>query len=262
MARPLSGLRVLDLSIALSGPYCSLILGDLGAEVLKIEPPGGELFRTMGPHYRGEWSVYFVGIHRNKRGIVLNLKTEAGRRAFHDLVRISDVVLDNFRAGVLEKLRSACPSGIWPRDSLRPLASWRPWRSGLGQRVDASMFDSQISLLSYVVAWYTATGEVPRPLGTGHLGIEPYGAYRSTDGHLVLTTAGEKFWQRLCEVLGVPELAFDPRYGTVQWRHANRKQLTWVLEEILATRTAAEWMRLMEEAGIPAAPMNSVDRAL
>ncbi|MHB8992050.1 MAG: CoA transferase, partial [Chloroflexota bacterium] len=104
MAKALTGLRVLDLTGALSGPYCTLILADLGAEVIKIEPPDGDIFRNIGPHYQGEWSGYFVAVNRNKRGVVLNLKTDAGREAFHDLVRVSDVVLDNFRPGVLERL--------------------------------------------------------------------------------------------------------------------------------------------------------------
>ncbi len=109
MAKALTGLRVLDLSGALSGPFCSVILGDLGAEIIKIEPPEGDIFRNIGPYYQGEWSGYFVAVNRNKRGIVLNLKTEAGLESFYDLVRVSDVVLDNFRGGVVERLRIDYP---------------------------------------------------------------------------------------------------------------------------------------------------------
>ena len=322
MAKGLSGLRVLDLSAALTGPFCSMIMADLGADVIKIEPPEGEIFRNMAPYYRGEWSAYFVAIHRNKRGVVLDLKTEPGLEAFYDLVKLSDVVLDNFRPGVLERLRidHATLSSINPRivtcsitgygstGSFRhktafdlaiqaasgvlsvtgdeegnfvkvgvPIADLAAGQfavigiltalaershSGQGQHVDISMFDCQLSLLSYLISWYTASGDVPRPLGTGHLGLEPYGAYRTKDGFLVWTIGTEKFWVELCQALGVPELASDPRFDSVKNRHANRQEMRRILEDILATRTTDEWMVIMEEAGIPAAPVNTLDRAL
>lgn len=322
MTAGLSGLRVLDLSAALSGPYCSLILGDLGADVIKIEPPEGEIFRHMGPYYRGEWSAYFVGLHRNKRGIVLDLKKKLGREAFLDLVKVSDVVLNNFRPGVLDHLQ--IPYGamkdVNPRIIVASITGYGSTGScqhrsafdlavvaasgvlsvtgseegelakpgvpvadlsagmfaaigiltalnernttGLGQHVDISMFDTQVSMLSYLVSWYTAVGDVPKPLGTSHLGMEPYGAFKTGDGFLVWTIGTESFWRQLCKVLEVPELAFDPRFDVVANRHANRKELRQILEDILSTRTTAEWVTLMEGAGIPAAPVNSLDKAL
>ncbi len=322
MARGLTGLRVLDLSQALSGPYCTTILADQGAEVIKIEPPQGEIFRHMGPYYRGEWSSYFVGLHRNKKGVVLDLKKRSACELFLDLVKVSDVVLNNFRPGVLERLRipyslmkdvnpriivasitgygstgscqhrtafdlavvaasgvlsvtgteegELCKPGVPVADLaagmfaaigiLTALAERNV--SGRGQHVDVSMFDTQISMLSYLVSWYTASGEVPKPIGTGHLGLEPYGAFKTKDGLLVWTIGTESFWQQLCEVLGIPEKASDPRFVTAKERHANRSEMKRILEEILATRTTAEWSELMEKAGIPAAPVNSLDQAL
>lgn len=322
MSKGLTGLRVLDLSAALTGPYCSMILADQGADVIKIEPPTGEIFRNMGPYYRGEWSAYFVGLHRNKRGVVLDLKTEGGLQAFYDLVKVSDVVLDNFRPGVRQRLQidhdalsglnpkiiTCSITGFGSEGSMKhrtafdlaiqaasgvlsvtgteegefvkagvPVADLGAGMfavigiltalnerscSGVGQHVDISMFDVQISLLSYLVSWYTASGEVPRPLGTSHLGLVPYGAYKTKDGHLVWTIGTERFWQQLCEVLGVPELATDPRFDVVAKRYANRQELKKILEDILSQRTTAEWMVLMEEAGIPSAPVNRVDKAL
>jgi CoA:oxalate CoA-transferase len=322
MTGGLSGLRVLDLTAALSGPYCSLILGDLGADVIKIEPPEGEAFRHMGPYFRGEWSSYFVGLHRNKRGMVLDLKKKLGRQVFLDLVRVSDVVLNNFRPSVLDRLEISYSvlKGINPRVIVASITGYgstgsaqhrsafdlavvaasgvlsvtgteggelaRPGvpvadlsagmfaaigiltalaernSTGLGQHVDVSMFDTQISMLSYLVSWYTGTGEVPKPLGTGHLGMEPYGAFKTKDGSLVWAIGTENFWRPLCTVLGVPELATDPRFDVVRNRHANRVEMKRILEEILSTRTTAEWIAVMEDAGIPAAPVNTLDKAL
>jgi len=320
MAKALTGIRVLDLTGALSGPYCTLILGDLGAEVIKIEPPEGDIFRNIGPYYQGEWSGYFVAVNRNKRGIVLNLKTEDGREAFYDLVRVSDVVLDNYRPGVLERLRIDYPtlSAINPRiitcsitgfgstGSYKHRAAFdlcvqaaggilsitgqedgelakvgtpigdlaagqfaaigilaaiaERGRSGRGQQVDVSMFDCQVSLLAYWVPWFYLSGVVPKPLGTGHLGITPHGAYRTKDGQIAMVIGSEKFWVQLCQVLGVPEMATDPRFENAKRRRENRHELKRIMEEILSTATTAEWMAKMEEAGIPAAPVNTLDK--
>ena len=322
MSKGLTGLRVLDLSAALTGPYCSMILADQGADVIKIEPPGGEIFRNLGPYYRGDWSAYFVGLHRNKRGVVLDLKTDGGLQAFYDLVKLSDVVLDNFRPGVVQRLRidhdtlsglnpkiiTCSITGYGSEGSMKhrtafdlaiqaasgvlsvtgteegefvktgvPVADLGAGmfaaigiltalnersRSGIGQHVDISMFDVQISMLSYLVTWYTASGEVPRPLGTSHLGLVPYGAYKTKDGYLVWTIGTEDFWRELCRVLGMPELATDPRFNLVAKRQENRAELKKILEDVLSQRTTAEWMVLMEEAGIPAAPVNRLDKAL
>ena len=315
-------MRVLDLSQALSGPYCSTILADQGAEVIKIEPPQGEIFRHMGPYYRGEWSCYFVGLHRSKKGMVLDLKKQSGREVFLDLVKVSDVVLNNFRPGVLDRLgipyrvmedanpriivasitgygstgscshRSAfdlavvaasgvlsvtgteagelCKPGVPVADLAAGMhatigiltALLERNLSGRGQHIDISMFDTQISMLSYLVSWYTATGEVPKPIGTGHQGLEPYGAFKTKDGLLVWTIGTDSFWQQLCQVLGIPEMGTDPRFVTARERHANRVEMKRMLEEILATKTTAEWAEIMEKAGIPAAPVNTLDKAL
>jgi len=321
MAKALAGLRVLDLTGALSGPYCTVILGDLGAEIIKIEPPEGDIFRNIGPYYQGEWSGYFVAVNRNKRGICLNLKTEEGLQAFYDLVRVSDVVLDNFRPGVVDRLKVdyatlsqinpriiGCSITGWGSDTTHkhraafdlcvqaagglmsvtggengevakvgtPIGDLAAGQfaaigilaalaergvSGKGQHVDISMFDCQISLLGYWVPWFFLSGTVPGPLGTGHLGISPHGAYPTMDGKIAMVIGSERFWVELCGVLGKPELATDRDFNTAKKRRDNRAELTEIIVEILATRTTDEWMAKMEAAGIPAAPVNTLDRA-
>lgn len=322
MARPLSGIRVLDLTAALSGPYAAMYLGDLGAEVIKIEPPEGEIFRNMGPYHVGEWSVYYVGVNRNKMSVALNLKSPDGLEALYGLVKVADVVLDNFRPGVVQRLKidHQTLSALNPRIitcSITGYGSQSSYRdrtafdlcvqaasgmisvtgtedgqqvkvgtpigdltagqnavigilaalqerhvSGTGQHVDISMFDSQLSLLCYWMAWYSASGVLPRPLGTAHLGIEPHGAYRTKDGQIAMVIGTEKFWRDLCEVLGVPDMATEPRFCTVKARQTNRVELRRIMEEIMGARTNAEWMELMVEAGIPAAPVNDLAQAL
>ena len=322
MARTLSGIRVLDLTAALSGPYAAMMLGDLGAEVIKIEPLEGEFFRILGPYFKGEWSAYFVGCNRNKLGVALNLKAKAGLEAFYDLVRNSDVVLDNFRPGVVKRLKidHETLSAINPRVitcSITGYGSEGSYKdrtafdlcvqaasgmisitgtedgevvkvgapigdltagqnavigilgamvergnSGKGQHVDISMFDSQISLLCYQVSWYTTSGVVPRPIGTGHLGFEPHGSYKAKDGSLVLMIGTEKFWVDLCKVLGLEDLLTDPRFNPIKARNANRHELRVILEEVLSARTVEEWMQILVAAGIPSAPVNTLDKAL
>ncbi len=321
MRKALTGTRVLDLTGALSGPYCGTLLADLGAEVIKVEPPEGEIFRNIGPYYQGEWSGYFVAVNRNKRGISLNLKSDQGREVFYDLVRTSDVVLDNFRPGVVGRLQIdhdtltkinpkvvTCSitgygsTGVYKNKAAFDLcvqaaaglmsvtgqedgsvakvgtpigdlaagmfgalgilaALNERATSGEGQHVDISMFDCQISLLAYWVPWFFLSGEVPKPLGTGHLGISPHGAYRTKDGKIAMVIGSEKFWRQLCEVLGVPHLAADPRFDTTKKRREKRDELKVIIEEIMSGHTTEEWMVRIEEVGIPAAPVNTIDKA-
>lgn len=321
MSKALTGIRVLDLTGALSGPYCGILLADLGADVIKIEPPEGEIFRNIGPYYQGEWSGYFVAVNRNKRGIAIDLKSETGRQVFYDLVRVCDVVLDNFRPGVLERLHinhdtlsninpkiiTCSITGYGSTGSFKHKAAFdlcvqaagglmsvtgqedgslakvgtpigdlaagqfgtigilaalvERSVSGQGQHIDISMFDCQISLLSYWVPWYFLSGEVPKPLGTGHLGISPHGAYRTKDGQIAMVIGSEKFWRQLCEILAITHLVDDPRFDTTKKRRDNRHELKLIIEEVLSTRTTVEWMAEIEEIGIPAAPVNTLDKA-
>jgi crotonobetainyl-CoA:carnitine CoA-transferase CaiB-like acyl-CoA transferase len=318
------GVRVLDLSRMLAGPYGSLLLADMGAEVIKIEEPdGGDPIRAMGPPFLpdGE-SAYFLAVNRNKKSVALDLTKEAGREVFYDLVRRSDVVLENFRPGIMErlgcaaaKLRSLNPRVIvcsisaygqegpyrdWPAFDLalqamggalsltgepggRPArmglpigdlagglfgafavagALLRRERTGEGAHIDLALLDCQVSLLTYIAQYFWTDGRVPGPLGSAHASVVPYGALASRDGHLIVAVFAEKFWSGFCRAVGRPEWEHDPRFATNPDRVAHRDALMPLVEAEFATRPTAEWLRRLQAEGVPAAPIQSVDRVL
>ena len=321
MTHPLSGVRILELGQIIAGTYGCQVLSDLGAEVIKIEAPEGDLGRipSVAP-YKGV-SALFLTFNRNKKSVVINLKTEAGRALFHDLVKVSDVVLDNFRAGVLQRLNAdyATLSAINPRiiqcsvtgfgtdgaykdypaldlviqaisgylsitgEPGRPparlgipladlsggifsceailAALYQRERTGQGCRVETSMFDGMLNLLSYMGTHYLTAGEVPKPQGSAHEFSVPWQAFEAKDGYLVIATRQEGFWKKLCGVLGEPGLADDPRFATNPRRLENRLLLVPRIEAILKARTAAEWLEKLRAAEVPAAPVNNLDGA-
>jgi crotonobetainyl-CoA:carnitine CoA-transferase CaiB-like acyl-CoA transferase len=318
---PLQGVRILELGQIIAGTYGAQVLSDLGAEVIKIESPEGDLGRipSVAP-YKGI-STLFLTFNRNKKSVVINLKTEAGQRIFYDLVKVSDVVIDNFRAGVLERLKVdyATLSTINPRiiqcsvtgfgadgaykdypaldlviqaisgylsitgEPGRPparvgiplgdlcggifsckgilAALYQRERTGRGCRIETSMFDGMLNLLSYMGTHYLNTGEVPTPQGSAHEFTVPWQAFQAKDGYVVIATRQENFWRKLCAVLGEPRLADDPRFATNPKRLENRAALIPVIERIVRTRTVADWLERLRAAEVPAAPVNNLDGA-
>jgi crotonobetainyl-CoA:carnitine CoA-transferase CaiB-like acyl-CoA transferase len=318
------GVRVLDLSRMLAGPYGSMLLGDQGAEVIKIEEPdGGDPMRVMGPPFLpdGE-SAYFLAVNRNKKSLALDLTTDAGRRVFHDLVAHADVVWENFRPGVMARLGCDYPvlaalnPGLvmcsisaygqdgpyrdWPafdlalqamggamsltgekgRDPVRmglPIgdlaggmfgafavagALFRRARTGRGAHVDLSLLDCQVSLLSYLAQYFWADGTVPGPLGSAHASVVPYQALATQDGHLIVAIFAEKFWTGFCRAIERSEWANDPRFHTNRERVAHRDTLMPLVEERFTERTTEDWLARLRAEGVPAAPIQSVDRVL
>ncbi len=319
---PLAGVTVIDLTRVLAGPYCTLVLADLGARVIKVETPGGgDDSRTFGPFIEGK-SAYFMSINRGKESIVLDLKDEAGRAAFEDLLAGADVLVENFRAGTMERLGygwealharfprliyAACsgfghtgpyagrpaydvvvqamggimsltgqPGGPPARvgssvgDIVAGLftaigvngALYRRTMTGEGMKLDVSMLDCQVAILENALARYFASGEVPGPLGTRHPSITPFQAYASADGHVVISAGNNALFATLCAALERPELARDPRFADNAARNANIDALEAVFEAILTTQPTAHWLALLEEAGVPCAPINRVDDVL
>ena len=322
--RLFEGVRVLDLSRMLAGPYGSMLLADLGAEVIKVEElDGGDPMRAMGPPFLpdGE-SAYFLAVNRNKQSIALDLTTPAGRDVFRDLVAESDVVWENFRPGVMQRLGLdyATLTTVNPRlvmcsisaygqdgpyrdypafdlalqamgggmsitgeDGGPPVrmglpmgdlsggmfgafavagALFRRERTGQGAHVDLSLLDCQVSLLTYMAQYFWTDGRVPRPMGSAHASVVPYGALATRDGHLIVAVFAEKFWAGFCQAAGHPEWERDPRFASNRDRVANRATLMALVEAAFHERSTDQWLARLHAAGVPAAPILAVDRVL
>lgn len=319
MKSPLDGIRILDLSILLAGPCGTMILGDLGAEVIKIErPPKGDTARDMPPHFIGGESAYYLSMNRNKKSITLDLKQPEGREVFHELVKQADVVWDNFRPGVLErlgcdyaKLRKinpriiSCsitgfgqtgpykdrpafdlvvqamggvmsytgPEGGKPVRMGAPLgdlgggifavigvlaALQERERSGVGQMVDVAMLDVQIWLQIYRALYYWLSGEVPGPIGAGHISAVPIDLFQTADHDIVIDANTQEVFARLCGAMSHPEWITDARYKDRLARWHNKKELLAAMQEILLTRTRDQWMEVFVAHSVPCGPVNSV----
>jgi crotonobetainyl-CoA:carnitine CoA-transferase CaiB-like acyl-CoA transferase len=321
MSHPLEGVRILELGQIIAGTYGGQVLSDLGAEVIKIEAPEGDLGRnpSVAP-YRGH-SGLFLTFNRNKQSVVINLKSEAGRKVFYDLVKVADVVVDNFRPGVLERLQIDYPilSRINPRliqcsitgfgtegayrdypaldiiiqaisghmaitgEPGRPparvgiplgdlsggifackgilAALYARERSGEGRRIELSMFDAMLHLLSYMGTMWLTNGELPQPPGSAHDYTVPWQAFPVKDGYLVVATRENAFWRRLCDVLEEPGLAEDPRFADNADRVKNKAVLLPRLEAVFRTRGVADWLERLRAAGVPCSPVNHFDKA-
>jgi CoA:oxalate CoA-transferase len=319
---PLRGILVVDLTRVLAGPFCTMVLADLGARVIKVETPGrGDDARRIGPFVGGR-SAYFMSLNRGKESIALDLRDAADRRVFERLLDRADVLAENFRPGTLERLGYAWDDLHRSRPRLilastsgfgqtgpyagRPAydivaqamggimsltghpggpptrvgssigditaglftavgilaALHRRESGGGGTRVDVAMLDAQVATLENAVARYVATGEVPGPLGSRHPSIAPFEALATGQGHLVVAAGNDALFARLCQALGCPDLAGDPRFATNEDRTRNVDQLTPRLEAALAARSAAEWLAILEAAGVPCGPVNDVARLL
>jgi crotonobetainyl-CoA:carnitine CoA-transferase CaiB-like acyl-CoA transferase len=317
----LSGVRVVDLAHMLAGGYGSMLLGDLGAEMIKIEPLEiGDRTRLLGPPFVEGESGYFLGINRNKKSVALDLRTEDGRQVLYDLVRVSDVVFDNFRPGVMEEMgcgyealkeinpriiycalsgfgetgpyrdrpafdlavqalsgamsitgepgrppvRMGVPMGDLGGSLFCALAIsaalYAREKTGLGRKIEIALMDCLVSLLTYVGQYYLLDGKVPGPMASAHVSVVPYQAFPTKDIYIVVAVFVEKFWQALCQVLGLEELVDDPRFADNDKRRDYREELIPILENIFRTRPGEEWLQLLTEAGIPSGPINTLDR--
>lgn len=322
MTGPLHGLRVADFSRILAGPYATMLLADMGAEVVKVEGPRGDDTRTWMPPVRSvdgtDESTYYLGINRGKRSIVLDLRDEHDAGLGRELARRADVLIENFKPGGLDKfglgyesVRAQNPGLVYTsitgfgagagRDvpgydlmvqamsglmSLTGDPDGPPYRAGIsvfdvmagnhavigilaalrhrdatgeGQRVEVNLLSSALTGLVNHSSAFAAGGVVPYRMGNAHPSVFPYEPLPTKDNDLIVAAANDSQFRKLCEVLGVPEVADDPRFARNADRTANREALRPILTERLVTRGAVEWFDLLVEAGVPSGPINTID---
>ncbi len=317
----LHGVRVIDLTRVLAGPYCTMLLGDLGADVIKVEIPGrGDDTRQWGPPFTdsGE-SAYFLSANRNKRSLTLNLKSERGLEILKQLIAGADLLIENFKAGTLEgwgldqaTLDTLQPSLIYctitgygysgpyrerpgydfivqamggfmsvtgPADgepyragvAIADLASgifannailaalFARERTGAGQRIDISLLDCQVALMSYVASNYLVSGELPKRYGNGHPNIVPYQEFRAADGYFAFAAGNDTQWAKFCRAVDREQWVTDQRFATNPARSQNRADLVDLLNQLFSDRPVAEWIELCDRIGLPAGPINGMD---
>ena len=325
MTLPLADIRVVSVEQFGAGPWGTLQLADLGAEIIKIEDPGskGDVGRFVPPFQEGEDSLFFETFNRGKRSVSLDLRHPEARAVFHDIVRVCDGVYSNLRGDqpqrlglTYDQLRDVNPSivccslsgfgmtgprageggydymmqGLAGWQSLTgdpvgpPMKSglslvdlsggyasaiallsgiWRARRDGVGCDCDVSLFETALHELMYIGPWAATNGYVPpRRRNSAHPTIVPFQNFQASDGWFVVGAAKQKFWEALCEVIGRSDLNADERFATMAARNEHRDVLLPILDEVFATRTAAEWIAALVAAGVPASAVNTVEQAL
>jgi crotonobetainyl-CoA:carnitine CoA-transferase CaiB-like acyl-CoA transferase len=327
MIGALNGIRVLDLSRILAGPMCTQLMGDYGAEVIKVERPGeGDDTRKWGPHCIADEngdateSAFYLSANRNKRSVAIDIAAPAGQALIRRLLLKCDVLIENFKVGALARyglgyddLKDEFPALVYcsitgfgqtgpyanragydylaqgmggimsvtgepdgepikvgvgiadimtgMHSAVAVLAALRHRdATGQGQHIDLALLDTQISWLAYHAVEYLNTGRNPDRLGNAHASVVPYGVFPTADGHVILAAGNDAQFRQFCETVERPDLADDPRFATNSLRIKNRETLEPMLDDIFATRTTDDWITLLELAGVPCGPINTIDR--
>ena len=321
MAKALDGIKVLDLSRALAGPYCTMMLADMGAEVIKVEMPGtGDDSRSWGPPFVEGESAYFMSINRNKKSIALDMKGDKAIEIITKLIRQSDVLVENFRPGAMERLGLSyeqvkvmnprlvyCSISGFGQDGpyrLLPgfdqvlqgmgglmsitgepegppvkvgvaiadisggmfaaygivVALFNREKTGRGQIVDISLLDSQVAWLTYRAGAYFTSGEIPKPVGSGHPVIVPYQAFKAKDVYINIAVGNDQLWGKFCKAVGLEGIMNNPRFATNAKRVENRDEVVKAVSDLIATRKGEEWLKILTDAGVPCGPIYTVDK--
>lgn len=318
----LEDVRVIDLTRVLAGPYCTMMLGDLGADIIKIEVPGrGDDTRHWGPPFtKGGESAYYLSANRNKRSLTLNLKSEQGLEILKKLIAKGDVLVENFKVGTLSRwgldydtLQQIRPgliyctvtgygytgpyryrpgydlivqatggfmsitgpengdpsragvaiadisTGMFAANAILA-ALYSRERTGDGQRIDMSLLDCQVALLSYAATNYFVSGSITERLGNAHPNIVPYQSFKARDIHFVLAIGNDKQWETFCKVVNRNELINDDKFSTNAARVTNRKLLVGKLNRLFTTQNAKYWVDIFDEVGLASGPINEMDK--
>jgi len=318
MPSALDGITVLDMTRTLAGPFCTMQMADMGAEVIKVEEPTrGDESRQWAPFWNGI-SCYFLAANRNKRSIGLNLKQPEAVEVVKRIAARADVLIESYRAGAAdalglgyEDIKALNPRIVYcsvsgygrtgpakdkpgydlmlqayggvmsvtgepDREPVRigyslvditcgwiaysgiMTALFQRERTGQGQRVEASLLEGQMAASSFHTVSYLGTGNTPVPLGTAHPALTPYQMFASGDGYFILGVANDGLWERFCTATGRSDLFDDPRFTTNPLRVDHRDELIAILAEMFLKGASAEWMALLDKAGVPNSPINQI----
>ena len=318
--KPLSGIRILDFTRLFAGPFCTMLLGDLGADVAKLEAPEGDPIRQQGPPFFHGQSMSYLAVNRNKRSIVLNLKSEAGKALARRLALAADVVVENFRPGVLDRLglgyaglavdnprliylsisgmgadgpyrdvggfdltiqaeggymsitgeRNGAPIKLGTSAfdlicgqyavSAITTALFERERTGRGQTINTSLFESEITFLVDAAMEYLTVGQVRQKIGSEHVAQAPYKAFQTADDWLVIGAGMQNLFEAFVKVLGREDLVRDSRFTTVAARSANREALPAILDPEVRKYATADLHKRLTDAKVPCAPVNTIDK--
>lgn len=323
MQKPLAGLKVVDLSRFIAGPYCTMKLGDMGAEVIKVETPDrGDDSRALGPPFLEGESAYYLSFNRNKKSITLNMREEKGKEILRRLISEADIFVENFRIGVTEKMGltyedvkkikediiycsitgyghnspyrekpsfdvmiqgeaglmsiTGFPDGPPQRVGVAIadilggfhavegilLALLVRANTGKGQFIDVSLMDSIIAILTYQAGNFLATGETPQRVGNRHPMITPYESFETSDGYVIFAVGNQRLWETFVKALGRDDLSNDPRFADMKSRNQHPLELKELLEKMTREKTTEQWVKEMEEAGVPCGRIRTIDQVL
>jgi formyl-CoA transferase/CoA:oxalate CoA-transferase len=320
----LQNIRVVDLTQALAGPYCTMMLGDMGADVIKIEQPGkGDQSRGWGPPFVEGESAYFLSINRNKRSLSLDIKADEGKAILHKLAATADIFVCNIpkaasrqraevdaktlqsinprliyclisgygsdgpygerpgydmiaqgEAGLMsltgepagEPMRYPIPiaditTGMYATIGIMAALLTRE-RTGRGQTLDMTLFESQSAWLTMLASSLLNGGQAPERLGNLHPTITPYQVFKAKDKYFIVAVGTEKLWANFCDALGLEQLKSDPRFAANPNRNQNREALVSFLDDFFAAQPAAYWLDKLSATGIPIGPINTIAETL
>jgi crotonobetainyl-CoA:carnitine CoA-transferase CaiB-like acyl-CoA transferase len=321
-AGAMAGLRVIDLTRVLGGPYCTQILADHGADVIKVEPPAGDEVRDWGPPFHGDDAAYFIGVNRNKRSIGLDLASEGGRAVLLEMLADADVLIENFKPGTLDKwgigndvLRAKFPRLVHCRISgfggdgpnggfpgydaiIQSMAGMiaatgskesGPMRigvplvdittglyaaigilmalaernkSGLGQFLETTLYETGLAIMHPHAANYFLHGKPPSLTGNEHPNLVPYAIFPTKTADIFIGVGNDGTFRKLAKEIGKPELGTDPRFARNKDRIANRDALRAELAAVFSQFEAEPLCNRLLAAGLPAGPVQTIDKAL